>query len=92
MASSSEANKRWRNNNPQAWAAQKKRNYKLGKPLGAKPRRVWTSHEDILITMPDRAEDRELAKKLHCSVQAIQVRRSKLLKQRKHATTHTPGD
>ncbi len=92
MASNYEANKRWRRNNPKARAAQTMRNYKEGKPTCAKRRRVWTSEEDILITTPNRAEDRYLARTLNCSVQAIQARRCKLLKISRATKTHTPGD
>jgi len=92
VASNYEANKRWRANNPQARTAQRVRNYALGKSPGAKLRRVWQPVEDELIIMPSRPEDRELARQLSCSVQAIQARRNKLLKKRSDATTDTPRD
>ncbi len=82
MASNYEANKRWRINNPEKWAAQKKRNYRKGKPSTASIRRPWTDEEDILVTSLNRIEDRELALEINRSVQSIQARRSKLLKRR----------
>ena len=82
MASNSEANKLWRINNPEKWAAQKKRNYRKGKPATAKLRQPWTEREDELITSLNRPEDRDLARSLNRSVQSIQARRSKLLKRR----------
>ncbi|MCW1888455.1 MAG: hypothetical protein KIH67_002775 [Candidatus Moranbacteria bacterium] len=82
MSSKHEANKRWRINNPEKWAAQKQRNYARGKPATAKLRRPWSEGEDELITRLHRPEDRELAQSLNRSVQSIQARRSKLLGKR----------
>lgn len=42
------------------------------------PRRPWGQEEDRQIMAADRPLDRELAKKLQRSVQAIQIRRSRL--------------
>ena len=81
MVSSYLQNKRWRLTHPEKRHAQKKRNY--AQTQGEKiTRRKWTQHEDaqILVEGEMRPSDAMLAKTLGRTVQAIQLRRSKLLK------------
>ena len=73
--------KQWRKNNPEKWLAMKRRNYKRGRIHTINIRRRWCSEEVDLIlksTLPDF----RLARLITRSVQAIQVKRSKVLKDR----------
>jgi hypothetical protein len=70
----------WRNANRRIFNEQKKRNYARGKGDVRKEKSGWMIYEDEMILSPRRPCDRELARELERSVQAIQVRRSRLRK------------
>ncbi len=78
MASSYEANKRWRAAKPAQWQAQKKRNYDLTRGSHNR-RRTWSSEEDRQI-LESAKSDVSLSKEMKRSVKAIHVRRAKLKK------------
>lgn len=74
-------NKVWRQRHPKKRQADKMRYYRKHRyyPQRREQRKVWWSPSEIeLITAPNRPPDRILAKQLSRSVQAIQVKRSKL--------------
>lgn len=73
-------NKRWRDSNRDQWNEGKKRNYAQGRENASNSKESWTSDDDSAICAENRPSDRELAKQLGRSVQAIQVRRTRLLK------------
>lgn len=79
MAGSYEATLRWRLKNPDKRNEQKKRNYRQTQGQ-QRTRRVWTEEEERQILATPRETDATLAKRIGRSVQAIQLRRSKLLK------------
>lgn len=79
MASSYAANKRWRDKRRDLWNMQKQRNYAQSRG-GKVTRRRWTEEEDQQVLNGNEASDGALSKHLNRTVQAIQVRRSKLLK------------
>ena len=77
MNKQTEAQLKWRKSHKAAWNKQKQRYYARGATDTRNYKKQWTKEEDNVILareMPDRI----LAKKLGRSVQAIQVRRSKL--------------
>jgi hypothetical protein len=76
------ARKRQQERNPEAWRAARRKirakNYARGAVHDRRSRRRWTTDEERQITAPDRPSDRELAKQLGRSVQAIQVKRTEM--------------
>lgn len=58
--------------------ARRRRNYERGRASATGGYRYWEQEEDRAIMAEDRPTDRELAEKLGRSVQAIQVRRTRL--------------
>jgi hypothetical protein len=72
------AMKDWRNRNRDTWNGAKRRNYEKGAAHQHNAHRHWTKQEDQAIMAPDRPRDRELARVLGRTVQAIQVRRTRL--------------
>ena len=62
-------------------SSQRLRNYAAGR-LHALPKRPWDSFEDALVLLHGES-DRELAKRLRRSVQAIQIRRCRLRRRNK---------
>ena len=81
MAGSYAANKRWRLTHPAKRQAGKKRNYDLSATNNANNYQHYTTREDTLI-LTSRLTDRELHRVIGRSVQAIQIRRCKLKKQK----------
>jgi hypothetical protein len=73
----------WRHANRQRFNQQKKENYARGRGNVSNERQGWMIHEDDMIIDPLRPCDRRLAKELGRSVQAIQIRRSRLKEKRK---------
>lgn len=71
-----EHNKLWRKNHPQKRSKQRAKNYAEGRKH-AIPHLPYTDIEDALI-LDFEGTDRELAVKIKRSVQAIQIRRSRL--------------
>ncbi len=72
------ANKKWRLRYPDRRNSQKKRYYKKT-AVGAKNSRIkWTTKEIDSIIASNKPRDTVLAKKLGRSVEAIQVKRSKI--------------
>ena len=71
------ANKKWRSKNRDKVNEQKKRNYKQTVRNAHNYKKQWTKEEEKMI-LDHNISDRELAEQLGRSVQAIQVRRSKL--------------
>ena len=69
--------KRWRDKNKEAHNEMKKRNYHMSTKYATNNKRPWTKEEEKMI-LEHSITDRQLAQKLGRSVQAIQVRRSKL--------------
>ena len=69
--------KRWRDKNREATNEMKKRNYHISTKYAVNNKMPWTKEEEKLI-LEHSMTDRQLAQKLGRSVQAIQVRRSKL--------------
>ena len=78
----------WREANPNKWkqmrTAQKKRYYARTRKNSRRRFKKWTADEDRRIVAKRRSTDRELAKKLGRSMQAIYARRMKLRKPRHH--------
>ena len=70
--------KEWRKKNREKHNAHKRRNYAKGALHDTNSCLPWTVKDTQLIMAKDRPCDRVLAKKLGRSVQAIQVRRSKV--------------
>jgi hypothetical protein len=70
-------NKKWRDRNRPAYEAGKKRYYAQFRDGATNSGKEWTTAELEAITAPDRPSDRELAKELGRSVQAIQVARGR---------------
>ena len=54
-----------------------KRNFALGRKYATKSGKAWTQEEENII-MTSKLTDREIAAQINRSVQAIQVRRSKI--------------
>ena len=54
-----------------------KRNFALGRKYATKSGKAWTQEEENFI-MTSKLTDREIAAKINRSVQAIQVRRSRI--------------
>ncbi len=71
--------RRWQKTHPEARNTIKKRNYARGKTSTSKKREQYLSDEIQLILAKERS-DRELAKLLGRSVQAIQVKRVRIKK------------
>jgi len=76
-----ESHKRWRLNNPEGRNKERKNNYKKtqGKDKNALNRCRWSEEECHLILVRKGMNDRQLHKLLGRSVQAIQVKRTKLI-------------
>ena len=70
--------KQWRKNNPEKWQAIKKKYYDQFRPA-INERQPYTDYEDTMILI-SLLSDRELHQILGRSVEAIQVRRSKIRK------------
>ncbi|MDP3985391.1 MAG: hypothetical protein Q8P82_01385, partial [bacterium] len=68
----------WRNRNRDRFNESKKRNYAKGRRYARHTREFWSDWEILQIAADDRPSDRELARTLRRSVQAIQVKRSRL--------------
>lgn len=79
------SNKRWRRRNPGAWNDSKKRNYERGAVNTENEKRRYAPEELERIIASDRPCDRQLAIELGRSVQALQVKRSYLMKKVKIA-------
>ena len=79
MAGSYAANKRWRLTHPAKRQEGKKRNYASSATNNANNYQHYTPREDTLI-LTSPLTDRELHRVIGRSVQAIQIRRSKLKK------------
>ena len=78
-----EHNKRWREKNPDKRSEARARNYAKGREHAKSTSLPYTDEEDGLI-LNFEGTDRELSVKIKRSVQAIQIRRSRLkAKQRK---------
>ncbi len=73
------ANKEWRKKNPTKQVELKKTYYSTRTTHSTNKGQFWMPGEITTITSPDRPSDQELAKVLCRSVQAIQVKRSKIL-------------
>ena len=71
------AQKKWRNNNRDIFNEQKKRYYGKSARNAHNYRKQWTHEEDNLV-LKHEISDTELAKQIGRSVQAIQIRRSRL--------------
>ena len=56
----------------------RRRNYAAGAAGATRIRDPWEQHEDKAILSPERPTDRELAARLGRTVQAIQIRRTRL--------------
>jgi hypothetical protein len=78
--------KGWRRKNPEKWQRQKTRYYRRSR-TGSK-RKEWTEEALDLITAEDRPSDQALSKRIGRSVEAIQVKRSKI---RKHTHAEKTG-
>lgn len=79
MSDNYQRKKKWRKKYPEKRAAERKKNYEKGRKFDKNTRASWTSEHEGMITAADRLPDRELAKNLGRSVQAIQVRRTRVL-------------
>ena len=71
-----EMTKRWRRENVDLRNAFRKKNYEKGAKYKKNHRTPWTQEDIARIISPDRSTDRELAKELGRTVQAIQTRRA----------------
>lgn len=75
---------RWREQHRKEWrqlrAGQKRRYYAQSKRNNRRKGKRWTPVEDVRITAKDRPPDRKLSKSIGRSMQAIQQRRSILLR------------
>jgi hypothetical protein len=71
-------NKQWRKNNLEKWQKMKKKYYDQFRPA-INERQPYTDHDDVMICT-SRLSDRDLHEILGRSVEAIQVRRSKIRK------------
>lgn len=72
------ANKKWRLLHPDKWLAEKQRYREKNGNMGDKNSgKRWSEDDDDLV-MRHSIPDRELAVKIHRSIQAIQIRRSRL--------------
>jgi hypothetical protein len=76
------SNKAWRENNRKVFESSKKKNYAKTREFAVNDGKIWLKMDERMITASGRPCDRILAKKLGRSVQAIQIRRSRL----KHGT------
>lgn len=76
-----EYNKKWRQENPEAWQEQKKRYYKKHSKARRK-RLIWATDEEKAITASDRPCDVVLSQKLGRTVLAIQIHRSRMKKRK----------
>ena len=74
-----EYNKKWRRDNPKKWAAMKKRNYaqSAGKDKNNNHKQEWALM-DISLLESNLLSDRELHKIIGRSVQAIQIKRTRM--------------
>jgi hypothetical protein len=70
--------KRWREEHPEAKAAERLRYYRQFQKNNRRKWKRWTEKEDEKITARKRPPDSKLSKQLGRSVQAIQQRRSSL--------------
>jgi hypothetical protein len=73
--------KRYRKRHPENWLKQKNRYYAKSQDQGV-PRRDWTDDEIAAINAKKRPTDSELSTSLRRSVRAIQIKRSKLRKEK----------
>ena len=71
------AQKKWRNNNRDIFNEEKKRYYSKSARDAYNFKKQWTHEEDNLV-LKHEISDAELAKQIGRSVQAIQIRRSRL--------------
>lgn len=71
------AQKKWRNNHRDIFNEQKKRYYSKSALNAQNFKKQWTHEEDNLV-LKHEISDNELAKQIGRSVQAIQIRRSRL--------------
>ena len=72
-----EVNKRWRLTHRKGRNQQRRKNYQ--KTAGAEnSKSEWTAKDEDLITASNRPHDMVLAQKLGRSVQAIQIKRSRI--------------
>ena len=70
-----EINKKWRKRHPKIYQAGKKRYYARGREYDERRFKKWTKKERRLILF-SRKPDRQLAKKLKRSIQAIHAQRT----------------
>lgn len=75
-----ESNKRWRLAHPEKRNQYRKKNYHKTLNLVTSEKTRWTQ-EEINIIMTSRLSDFEIAKQFNRSAQAIQVKRSRILKE-----------
>jgi hypothetical protein len=73
-----ERKKRWRENHPEARAAERLRYYRQFQKNDKRKGKRWTEQEDEKITARSAPADSILSRRLGRSVQAIQQRRSSL--------------
>lgn len=78
MTRAYEYNKTWRQRNPDKRYADKKNYYARGRDGDRNSGNRWTSAE-MDLAMDHSISDRELAQKLGRSIQAVQVKRAKMV-------------
>jgi hypothetical protein len=72
--------KDWRRKNPEKYNVLKKKNYSSTRKNARNRKQAWDLSDITTIMAPDRPCDRELSKLIGRSVQAIQVMRSRITK------------
>lgn len=73
------AHKKWRKGHPETRNAGRKRHYEQSRPGARNSKERWTTEHDALIIADGRPSDRQLAAQLGRSMQAIQIRRMRIL-------------
>jgi hypothetical protein len=68
-------NKTWRNGHRDVYQDGKKRYYARGRVFAKNGGRIWKSEDECLIVAPNRPCDREIARRIGRSIDAIQVHR-----------------
>lgn len=74
-----EYQKKYRKSHPEVRRRNRKKNYEQSLEGARNSKELWTQHEDAAV-LAHEITDRELAKKIGRSVQAIQIRRARLKK------------
>lgn len=75
-----DSNKKWRQNNREAFNESKNRYYAQFSKNAVNNNDRWTKEDDLLISSPNHLPDRVLSKRLGRSVRSIQMRRTKIKK------------